>query len=133
MSARLFSCRLLMFLILATSLSLAAPVVSYAGGALDGKVFTAVIDGENDLLTFDNGTFNSSACDAWGFGTGAYTTTAEMDGTMFEATVFSDKNGKMVWTGIVKGDEITGSYVWTKEGWFSTKTKTEKFSGSLNP
>ncbi len=106
------------------------PVSAIAGGPLDGQAF--VIEGEkNEVLSFENGEFNSSACEKYGFGKANYTTHATGEGTAFTANTSSAKHGNMVWTGTVAGDTVKGSYTWTKQGWFRTKTKTKEFTGAL--
>ena len=120
-----------LIVVLTSMFLVAAPVVALAGGALDGKVFVTMLDGDNDVLTFQEGTFHSSSCDEWGFGKGEYTTQDTGDSISFEAMTTSEKNGNMVWTGTVQGDTIKGKYVWSKEGLFGTKTKTKNFEGTL--
>ncbi len=109
----------------------AFPLTSHAAEILDGKVFVTFLDGEDDVLTFEDGTFHSSSCDEWGFGKGRYTTAAEGESITFKAETTSAKEGSLVWTGSVLGDTIEGSYLWTKKGWFRTKTKTKNFTGTL--
>lgn len=118
-------------LVLFAFCSFELPSVAFAGGVLDGKRFETLLDGDNDILKFDEGTFHSSSCEEWGFGPGDYTTKSSGDGISFEATTTSEKHGTMVWTGTVVGDNIKGSYHWTKEGWFGTKSKKKNFEGSI--
>ena len=108
------------------------PMTLLAAGVLDGSTYSTMLDGENDVLTFNDGTFHSSSCDEWGFGKGEYTTEAKEDSISFEATTTSEKDGTMVWTGTIQGDTINGSYYWSKKGFFGTKNKTKTFEGSLN-
>jgi len=89
---------------------------------LDGTAFvietqTAGSDeAGTDTLEFDAEKAHSYGCDQWGFGDGDYTMT-EADGTVeFSATCVSDTEGKLEWTGRVEGDQIRGSYLWTKKG-----------------
>lgn len=64
---------ILLFLLVAV-LSTMVPWRVSAGAALDGKASITHLDGEDDVLTFKDGTFHSSPCDEWGFGKGEYTT-----------------------------------------------------------
>ena len=123
--------KVIMCIILVTMFSITAPLTLFAGESLEGKTFVTLLDGENDILTFQDGMFNSSSCEEWGYRAGKYTTTGSGDSLSFEATTTSEKHGGMVWTGTVQGDTIKGSYLWTKEGWFGTKTKTKSFEGTL--
>ena len=123
--------KVFLFSILITLFTLTTPSTLLAADALEGKTFVTVLDGENDVLTFQDGMFNSSSCEEWGYSPSKYTTTMSGDTLSFEATTTSEKHGGMVWTGTVQGDTIKGSYLWTKEGWFGTKTKTKSFEGTL--
>ncbi len=123
---------LLVFGLYALSISLLAAARE---GALDGKTFTGEMGeagkdkGDKDELIFKDGKFSSEACEKYGFGDAPYTTTASGGATTFEADTVSAKEGKMHWSGTVKGDERTGTVVWTKEGqapidyWFKTELK----------
>jgi hypothetical protein len=123
--------KILMPILLIALLLIAIPLTLLAADPLEGKIFVTLLDGDNDLLSFQNGMFHSSSCDEWGFGKGAYTTEETGDAISFRATTTSAKDGSMVWTGTVQGRSIKGSYLWTKEGWFGTKSKTKNFAGSL--
>ena len=122
---------LVLLFLLVTMLSTMTPLSVSAGGALDGKTFTAFLDGEDDVLTFQDSTFHSLSCDEWGFGTGEYTTEEQGDSISFEVKTTSENDGSLVWKGTVRGDTIKGSYLWTKKGWFGTKTKTKNFEGTI--
>jgi hypothetical protein len=103
----------------------AVPAGALAQAAvLDGKVFVAdaglkgkEADEKGDVITFKDGKFHSSACDQWGYGKGAYRTTAASDGMSFEAETTSEKDGRLVWKGTVRGDAIEGTFVHYRKGW----------------
>jgi len=106
--------------IAAWGLAAAAPS---AGGALDGKTFVAEsgeqgkkAEGPKDEIAFRDGKMRSSACDAYGFGDGAYTTMSHPGMIMFRARTESPKEGVIEWNGTVAGDVLEGTYVWTKTG-----------------
>lgn len=94
-----------------------------AAGMLDGRTFEAT-GGEKgkeavagkDNLVFANGKFHSTECDQYGFTAAAYTSAKEGDSVKFTAHATSEKEGSINWTGMVKGDTIEGTYVWTKTG-----------------
>lgn len=123
---------LLVFVLSVLSISLLATAQE---GALDGKTFVGDMGekgketGDKDELVFKDGKFSSVACQEYGFGDAPYTATVSGDTTTFESDTVSAKEGKMHWTGTVKGDEFTGTAVWTKEGqapieyWFKTDLK----------
>jgi len=109
----------------------ALPATILADNTLDGRAYVVVVDNEQDVLTFDNGTFHSSSCDEYGFGTGEYLTRPAADGIAFEAKTTSDKHGEMEWKGTIRGNEIEGNYHWTKKGWLWDRSKSVDFKGAL--
>ena len=109
---------------------------SASTGALDGKTFVGESGGQGkgpeakDTLIFHDGKMRSTACDAYGFGEGAYTATVNSYATDFSATTVSAKEGTIEWKGTFYGsDTLEGNYVWTKSGqkpityWFRAKLK----------
>lgn len=84
---------------------------------LDGKVYEGVFlerghtKGDADTLSFRNGRFHSRACDRYGYGDAAYTTTDEGGATRFEAQTESPRYGTLRWTGYVRGDRLDAT-VW---------------------
>jgi hypothetical protein len=113
---------------LAAVLALALPATLAAAPdakpSLDGKTFAGESGekgkpamAEKDTIRFAGGRFHSLACDAYGFGDGAYTATAAGDGSVrWTAETTSPKEGRIQWQGTVKGDRIEATYVWTKAG-----------------
>ena len=105
-----------------------------ATGILDGKTFSGTLGekgttkGDKDDYVFKDGTFRSTACDAYGFGAAAYTAKAEGDAIAFESTTHSAKEGEMAWKGTVKGDAVAGTVVWKKVG---KAAKDYWFKGTL--
>ena len=101
---------------------------AYAGEAqgLDGKVFVAdagekgkAADEKNDVITFNGGRFHSSTCDQWGFDQGEYKSARSGDVVTFDVETRSEKDGRLVWKGTVRGDEIEGTFVhYRKPGFF---------------
>jgi len=96
--------------------------VSFADDSLDGKTFIIELS-ENDKnnktkdeLIFKDGTFFSSDCEQYGFGSAPYETKPKGDTILFESTLTSEKEGKSEWEGKIEGDQITGTFIWSKEG-----------------
>jgi len=95
---------------------------SGASGPLDGKTFAAQSGEEGkaadskDALVFRDGKMRSTACDAYGFGDGAYTAIERKGSTGFHARTESAKEGVIIWNGVVSGDALEGTFVWTKPG-----------------
>jgi len=100
---------------------LAAPARA-ASGPLDGKAFFAQSGEEGkaadskDTLVFQGGRMRSTACDAYGFGDGAYSAIERKGSIGFHARTQSAKEGIIVWNGAVRGDALDGTFVWTKPG-----------------
>jgi hypothetical protein len=85
---------------------------------LDGKTYVGEAgekgkpaDEKDDVISFADGKFHSSACDKWGFGKGAYSAAANGEATAFEVETTSEKHGRLVWKGIAKGDALEGTFV----------------------
>lgn len=116
-------------------LSWTLPAVAQ-GGALDGKTFAGKLGetgkkGDKDEFIFKDGTFESKACEKYGFGNAPYTTTAGEHTTTFKAETTNDKGDKMEWEGTVAGILISGTATLNQEGkppveyWFKGKTGME--------
>lgn len=93
-----------------------------AEGALDGRSFHGTTaargqeTGEADTLVFADGTFRSLGCDEYGFAAAPYSAEEE-DGTIhFEAEAVSETEGTISWQGVVTGDAVRATFLWTKEG-----------------
>ncbi len=71
---------------------------------------------EKDTLTFTDGRFHSTGCDPWGFGDAAYEVVKGPDGVSFSAETVSAKEGRMAWHGVLKGNQLEGTALWTKPG-----------------
>lgn len=104
--------------------SFAAMPVEAQVAALDGRVFVAdagekgkPADEKNDVITFAEGKLHSSACDQYGFGKGAYRATSAGEAVSFEAETQSEKDGRLVWKGTVRGTDIEGTFVHYRKGW----------------
>lgn len=90
--------------------------------SLDGKTFTIdnYIDGKLDNsedVIFREGKMEGTVCTEYGFQGADYKITKQnKNGTSFECTMYSKVEGKMVWKGIAKGNKISGTCLWTKDG-----------------
>jgi hypothetical protein len=100
---------------------------------LDGNVYTTILNGENDILTFRNGSFQSNLSAGQGYDKGKYTTVTKGSSIWFKAKTVSLHEGELLWTGVVDGNAINGNYLHTKKGWFlfGDTTKQKNFKGSL--
>ncbi len=110
------------------AMTFATPFAEAQTVTLDGKVFVAdagvkgkAADEIDDVITFANGRFHSSTCDQWGYDKGAYKVSSSGDTMRFEAETNSEKYGKLVWQGTVRGGEIEGTFMQhPKPGWFNS-------------
>lgn len=103
----------------------AAPPLVFSAAQLDGKIFVVesgptgkAADEKDDILTFRDGQFHSSACDKYGFGKGAYQTSAQGDTVVFTTETTSEKEGRLAWKGTVHGNTVDGTIVHYRKGWF---------------
>jgi hypothetical protein len=102
-----------------------APAAAFAQSAtLDGRAFVAdagekgkAADEKGDVITFQGGRFHSSACDQFGYGKGAYRAAASGGAIAFESETTSEKDGRLVWRGTVRGDAIEGTFTHYRKGW----------------
>jgi hypothetical protein len=92
--------------------------------ALDGRAFVAeagekgkAADEKADVITFAGGKFHSSACDQYGYNKGDYRAASQAGATTFEAETSSEKDGRLVWKGTIRGNEIEGTFVHYRKGW----------------
>ena len=81
---------------LSALLVVSLPMAVMAEGLLDDMAFTTLLDGDNDVLTVQDGMFHSSSCDDWGFDQGQYTTQQTDNGIAFKAKTNREKHGTMV-------------------------------------
>ena len=123
--------------VMALSVVRGAEAASASSGILDGKKFVG-LTGEKgkkvhheDVLSFSDGNFTSSACFKYGFASGPYTATVEGDSIHFQAETISPTHGKMVWQGTLKDGTLEVDYSWTKERWLWTTHREYWFKGSL--
>jgi len=104
--------------------AVAAPAAFAQSPSLDGRVFVAdagikgkAADEKDDVITFADGKLHSAACDKYGYGKGDYKATKVGDTVQFEAVTLSDKYGRNVWKGTIRGSEIEGTFVHHPKGW----------------
>jgi len=113
---------------------IAIPVYS---GMLDGKTFSGKNghlgkDGSgSDEIKFENGKFVSVTCSTkYGFSDAEYTTKVDGDKVFFTADIYSDKYGRMTYSGYVKGDDISANYFWYDKGKYEKPEQVKWFNGS---
>lgn len=119
-------------------LSLFVTAIPAYSGILDGKTFV----GKNghlgkagtgkDEIKFANGKFTSIGCSTkYGFGDAEYTTRIDGDRVFFTADIYSDKYGRMTYSGFVKGNDININYFWYDKEKYEQPEQVKWFKGSL--
>lgn len=105
--------------------------------ALDGARFEVQLveagksgEGDPDVLEFAGGRFHSTACDAYGFGSGVCTVTETGETIEFTSLCTNPAGDRNEWHGIVRGDAIEGAFTWTPA---QGEAKTSTFSGTRKP
>ncbi len=124
---------LVLILLVISIISTAGPLIAMENPTLDGNVYDAILNDEDDILTFRDGSFQSTLYAGRGYDKGEYTTVLKGDSIWFEAKTISPRKGELLWTGVIEGSAINGSYLSTKKGWFlfGDTTKKKDFKGSL--
>lgn len=89
---------------------------------LDGKSFTGLFvqkgsaTGDRDTLIFSQGRFRSAACDQYGYGDASYTAVSDGDAVRFNAETRSPRYGRLVWSGLVRGNALTCDVLMIQDG-----------------
>ena len=106
-------------------------------GMLDGKTFSGKNghlgkDGSgSDEIKFENGKFVSVTCsEKYGFSDSEYTTKVDGDKVFFTADIYSDKYGRMTYSGYVEGNDISANYFWYDKGKYENPKQVKWFKGS---
>lgn len=103
---------------------------------LDGKTFVGEIgekgkkEGQfKEEMSFKNGEMVSSACVSLGFASFPYRVTAKGDAIEFAAEARNPTEGTLKWQGVIRGDTLSATSLWTKPGeppdesWLTAKLK----------
>src|SRR4030066_616904 len=103
----------------------------------DGKTFVAESGkkgkkaSNKDTIVFHDGRFLSEGCTPWGFGDAAYKAGIEGAGIRFHAQTVSPTHGTMLWDGLVRGDAIEATSLWTRDRWYWKMKKEYWYRGQL--
>ena len=90
--------------------------------SLDGRRFDGIVlecgktSGDADTMIFEGGRFRSTACDRWGYGDGAYCVSVASEEISFEAETESEKYGKLLWRGTVRGPRLDATLTMMRNG-----------------
>jgi hypothetical protein len=114
---------------------LAIPAYS---GMLDGKTFVGKNghlgkDGSgSDEVKFENGKFESITCsEKYGFGDADYTTKVDGDKVFFTADIYSNRYGRITYSGMVKGNDLKATFVWFEKGKYAKPEQVKWWEGSV--
>jgi len=97
----------------------------------NGEVGKALAENEDEEIIFQDGMFTSVSCEPYNFGSGPYNATVIDDKIHFDAVTVSPTHGKIVWNGVINGDEAEVTFVWTKERWYWDIRREYWFRGKL--
>ena len=106
-------------------------------GILDGKTFVGKNgeigkkSSEDDEIKFENGKFFSVGCGKYGFGDAEYTTKADGDRVFFTADIYSNKYGRITYSGFVKGDDLNGTFIWFDKEKYDKPEQVKWWKGSV--
>ena len=112
---------------------LAIPAYS---GILDGKNFVGKngqigkSDSEDDEIKFENGKFMSVGCAKYGFGNAEYTAKADGNRVFFTADIYSDKYGRITYSGTVTGNDLKATFLWFDKGKYEKPEQVKWWKGS---
>lgn len=72
--------------------------------------------GDAATVVFQGGRFRSQACDRYGYSDAAYSTTTQGDYVTFEAQTESTKYGRLLWKGVIHGDQFSATATMVRQG-----------------
>lgn len=107
------------------------------GGILDGKTFVGKngeigkSDSEDDEIKFENGKFLSVGCAKYGFGDADYTTKVDGDRVFFTADIYSNRYGRITYSGMVKGNDLKAIFVWFEKEKYAKPEQVKWWEGSV--
>jgi hypothetical protein len=105
-------------------------------GILDGKNFVGKngqigkSDSEDDEIKFENGKFMSVGCAKYGFGDAEYTAKADGNRVFFTADIYSDKYGRITYSGTVTGNDLKATFLWFDKGKYEKPEQVKWWKGS---
>ncbi len=102
---------------------------SYVGK--NGEVGQELAEYEDEEIIFHDGMFTSVSCEPYNFGSSPYNVKVVGDKTHFDAVTESPTHGKISWQGVIDGEQVEVSFVWTKERWYWDTRREYWFRGKL--
>ena len=97
----------------------------------NGEVGQKLAEYEDEEILFQDGLFTSASCEPYNFGSSPYNTKVVGDKIHFDAVTESPSHGKISWQGIIDGEDVDVTFVWTKERWYWDTRREYWFRGKL--
>jgi hypothetical protein len=97
----------------------------------NGEVGQKLAEYEDEEIIFQDGLFTSVSCEPYNFGSSPYNTKVVDDKIHFDTVTESPTHGKIAWQGIIDGEQVEVTFVWTKERWYWDTRREYWFKGKL--
>ena len=97
----------------------------------NGEVGQKLAEYEDEEIIFQDGMFTSISCEPYNFGSSPYNTTIVGGKIHFDTVTESATHGKISWQGIIEGEEVDVTFVWTKVRWYWDTRREYWFQGKL--
>jgi hypothetical protein len=97
----------------------------------NGEVGQKLAEYEDEEIIFRDGLFTSASCEPYNFGSSPYNTKLVGNKIHFDADTESPSHGKISWQGIIDGEDVDVTFVWTKERWYWDTRREYWFRGKL--
>ena len=97
----------------------------------NGEVGQKLAEYEDEEIIFQEGLFTSASCEPYDFDSSPYNTKVVGDKIHFDAVTESPSHGKISWQGIIDGEDVEVTFVWTKERWYWDTRREYWFRGEL--
>ena len=97
----------------------------------NGEVGQKLAEYEDEEIIFQDGLFTSVSCEPYNFGSSPYNTKVVDDKIHFDTVTESTTHGKIAWQGIIDGEQVEVTFVWTKERWYWDTRREYWFKGKL--
>jgi len=97
----------------------------------NGEVGQKLAEYEDEEIIFQEGLFTSASCEPYDFDSSPYNTKVVGDKIHFDAVTESPSHGRISWQGIIDGEDVDVTFVWTKERWYWDTRREYWFRGEL--
>ena len=94
---------LVLILLSISTISTAGPLIDLENRMLNGNVYAIILNGENDILVFRDGSFQSNLYAGRGYDEGEYTTVTKGNSLWFEAKTVAPIRGNSFGQVLLRG------------------------------